>query len=131
MKKLLVVGVIVLFLGLACAPSINALQLDVIENKIKKEYEELLLNNDINFVIPDKFPMLYLLVFSILMFRNFRGFVLFDLAFEVDYWGVPHLKHPLLLLRGLVLWATVDWGIYGWYLISEILGWDWDFGLDG
>ena len=54
MKKLLVVGVLVLFLGLAIAPSINAIQLDAIENQIKTEYEELPLNDErVDIFLPD------------------------------------------------------------------------------
>ena len=54
MKKLLAVGVIVLFLGVAIAPSINAIQLDAIENQIKTEYEELPLNDErVDIFLPD------------------------------------------------------------------------------
>jgi hypothetical protein len=111
-------------------PIVPAININAIENQIKTEYEELLLEDDIDIKIPDKFPLLYILVITITISRNIRGELLWELAFGVDDFGINNLNHPYLLLRSLILVTTVDLGIIGWYLISEILGWEWDFGLE-
>jgi hypothetical protein len=130
MEKQIIIGSLVAVVITVLMPIVPAININAIENQIKTEYEELLLEDDIDIKIPDKFPLLYILVITITISRNIRGELLWELAFGVDDFGINNLNHPYLLLRSLILVTTVDLGIIGWYLISEILGWEWDFGLE-
>ena len=101
MKRLLAIGVILLFVGLALAPPINA---------VKQKNDEESPNM--------KYPNLYELVLVILNNR-FQRFVA-DIPYEVIWIGHGQAEinvlHPILFLRCMMLLAT-----------TVALGWDWDF----
>ncbi len=131
MNKKILIGSIIAVVILILMPTVPAIHINAIENQIKAEYEELPLIDVINFKIPDKFPLLYLLVVGIGIFRLMRALMLLMYSIEYDEWGGFKISNPFLLLRGIILTASVDLWTYGWEIISEILGWDWEFGLDG
>ena len=125
-KKILMGSMLVLTL-LLLMPSIPAIHINAIENQIKTEYEELPLNNDINFKIPDKYPLLYLLVLTIGWFKAIRGVIycIFSIKSD-DYWPITYVDKPILFFRGITLLASGNLWIFGWYIISKILGWNWE-----
>ena len=126
MNKKILIGSIIAVAILLLMPSIPAVHINSIENQIKTEYKELLLNEGVNFKIPDKLPLLYLLVYILGYFRAYRSDALFAYSIEIDDWGEIKLIHPFLLLRSLILMASVNLWVYGWLFISDILGWDWE-----
>jgi len=99
LKKLLVVGVIVLFLGLACAPSINA--------NVSKDSELVEITTEIcglgGFW---EHPIFYILDF-IAGFRILRGLslVIFTSNFP-PYNEELKVNHPILFIRGVWLAGT-------------------------
>ena len=104
MKKLLVVGVIVLFLGLACAPSINA--------NVRKD--------DIKSRILDKIKhkILYEFVKFIARFRLYRSIFFLLISYPGIFWNLP-IKHPILFMRFLWLDFTANQWIAFWNDISN------------
>jgi len=111
MKKLLVVGVFVLFLGLACAPSISA-------NVSKDDKKSRVLDE-----IKHKF--LYVIVKFVAGFRLSRSIVLLLIPYPGILWNLP-IRHPILFIRFLWLDFTANQWIAFWNDISDKFGWNWN-----
>jgi hypothetical protein len=112
-----VFGVIVLFLGVALAPSINAIQLDGIKNKINT-YD----NKDLRL----KHPLLFSIVYGLYLFRVIRIIALYEFSTEPgEYFPEHKVIHPLVYIRFLILFLTTQLRGQLWFSFSEKFGWDW------
>jgi hypothetical protein len=123
MKKCLVVGIILLFVGITVAPSIHG---SVSRTIFEKNNSVPLRTSQSNIKRIDimKHHLLYIFVYSIIISRYFRGLMLGLLSEEEN----PS-SHPLLLqilqMRAVWLLATA------WYLcdfcndLSDSKGWNW------
>jgi hypothetical protein len=132
MKKLLTIGVIFLFIGVALAPSINSSVLKTstdnemrsaqgtVKSKIVRQPVNIILKRMIGILIKGdlpRHPLLYFIVVIVYKFRTIRGVFLIDKS--------EYRMSLLLLLRGfwLVLSALIWYGI--WANISDVMGWNW------
>jgi hypothetical protein len=124
-RKWLAVGIILLFIGVAVAPSINA-------STTKTIFEN---NNNVPLKTPQsdvkrtdsiKHPLLFIIVYSIYLSRILRGWTLYVNSWKDNgAWLPPSLIHPLLAIRGLWLVATVMYWCIFWNYISQSNGWNW------
>jgi hypothetical protein len=122
MKKRIILGSIVVLSLILLMPSIPAININAIDNKIHLEYEKLYLNSVIDIKIPDKFPLLYLLVVGVLNFQLKRVELLIEYAVDFEN---REIKHPLLILRAIMIIEIHDMWWNFWYYLSDDLGWGW------
>jgi hypothetical protein len=127
MNKKIIIGCILILTLLLVMPSIPAIHINSIENEIKKEIDIVTLFDKLDFKPLDKFPLLFYFILAIGYFRIYRCNILWDISIEEGYWpGEIIIKHPLLLIRSLIIGRRADRWIVGWEIISDILGLDWD-----
>jgi len=147
-RKWLTVGIILLFIGVALAPSINnsivkaSNDNDLVEvtsqacginrtmrNKIAFQSESIFFKriNDI-FKKGDslKHPLLYYIVWIRQMSRMIRAYFLYIIS-NSGYYPGQDVKYPLLYLRCLWLLYTFWWSIKFWHYVSDSLGWNWPY----
>ena len=124
MKKLLVLGVILLFIGVAVAPSINQSVVkastndDLVEVTAHQDY------NQLNGNETPRYPKLLAFVVLIFRFKLNRGFWLYDHSM-VWIRDQLYIVHPLLLLRGLWLMWKATGLAARWMFLATVLGWNW------
>jgi len=128
MRKKIFMGCIIVVTILILMPIVPAVHINSNENETKIEYKKASpLSTGIEFDLPDKFPLLYYIVLAIGYFRIYRCNLFWDIAIEEGYWpGEIYIKHPLLLIRSLIIGSRAHRWIEGWGIISNILGLDWD-----
>ena len=124
----LAVAVILLFLGLALVPSINAETSDT--KKIQVDFKDLkgIISNRNN----TKHPLLFLLIFSLIYIKFGRGFWLMVESSNYPYniiWDEPlEIYNPINYYRGLWQGETSILLLTIWNGLSDEYGWNWDFG---
>jgi hypothetical protein len=131
-KKILFGGIFVLTL-LLLMPSIPAVQYVVLHDMSQKDFdnfEEIIDKINIkNFPkLPNDFPLLYLLVSSIIICRSMRYWILH--LFSTEPGEFPrdlNIIHPFLFARSIILLLTTAFWIQGWEEIAHYFGWDWEF----
>jgi hypothetical protein len=112
-KKWLAVGIILLFIGVAVAPSINqsVVKASTDDDPVKKGS------------LPSH-PLLFFFVKILFLFRLSRGAFLLNFSAEWSH-GVPSVDFPLLYLRGTWLEITAIIWYFFWVNISDIMDWEW------
>jgi len=130
MKKLLVVGVIVLFLGLAIAPSVTALQSKSTTDTTYKETLEKLNFNDIRNIQEAnqiKHSLLYNIVTVLAKFRLLQFVIIWEIAVDwVDYPPFFEAKMPILFFYTVWIVNTLEYWCNFWNNMSDKFGWDWE-----
>lgn len=128
MNKKILISSMLVFSMLLLMPIVPAVQFNTIKNEMEQEVKELQSVEMFDYKPPDKFPLLYYLVFAIGNFRLLRFYILWDIAWEQGDWPAEiYLKHPLILLRSLIIARRAFRWIGGWGRISDILGLNWEF----
>ena len=139
MKKILVFGMIFLFISIAFAPSIN---LNIVKASRNKESIAKLRTislddlNDVKTVDKIKHPLLYLLVISLFTIRNIRSAINFFITFIVlcahpngDLF-LGTIMYPILFIIFLIktawLVVTTEWWLSFWAHLSDSQGWNWN-----
>ena len=123
MRKKILIGSLLVLTLLLLMPSIPAIQQKTIEEKAYSDFVEQLNDNP-------KFLFLYLLILSITNFRIFRFYFLLDISVESG--SDPHfpdwvrIKHPIILVRVMMLFFTTYCWSEFWNNLSDKLNWNWD-----
>ena len=126
MNKKILIGSIIAVALLLIMPSIPAIQHKAINDKtfdniIQKPYdgsiEDLLDDIKNNYW---KYPLLYLIVRGIFVFRLSRASLLLELSTDVDYSGMV-ITHPLIFLRSMWLMET---GAFVYFYLEGVFGWN-------
>ena len=125
MNKNILIGSIFVLTLLLVMPSIPAVQMNYINNRIIEEYKEINFIDLIRTDLPSKYPILFLIVLSLFYFRVLRGMVLWEVATEWRgyYFDVVN---SWIFFRCIILLGTASIRYNSWRLISKIFGWDWD-----
>ena len=135
MNKKILLGSIIAVAILLLMPSIPAIQLNNIEDVIQDNLEKQPSLTEIKEIITGeqlpRHPILFLMVWMIAAFRLNRAWYLEEISSEwvnENGWN-PHLEitHPLLFLRFLMLFVTIEMWFGLWEGISYLLDWDWYF----
>ena len=126
-KKGLAVAVILIFIGTALTPTTYAETSDTKEIQIDfKDLKEIISNGN-----DTKYPLIFLLIFSLWYIRGMRGSLLMMKSSNFPYneiWGEPlEIYNPINYYRGLWLVETAILFLDVWSGLSEELGWNWDF----
>lgn len=128
LKRSLIVGIVFLFLSTTCIP---AIQLNI-SNSAKQQFPsdlktEIQTPTNKNILeLPEKHPLLFLFVISVLYFRLFRVNLLFKISTEPDTmppgWEVVF---PILFFKWFLLSVrTYEWDRF-WTFVSNYFGWGW------
>ncbi|UCD13918.1 MAG: hypothetical protein JSW60_00435 [Thermoplasmatales archaeon] len=126
MKKSILVGCMLVLTLLLLMPIVSSLQYNLIENDLTTDYKEITLSDIQNYKPPDKFPLLFYLINSILLFRGIRLSVLWELATEPsEYPPGFDVSYTLVFYRCFMLYITSSSWKYIWESISEQFGWGW------
>jgi len=128
LKRSLIVGIIFLFLSTTCIP---AIQLNI-SNSAKQQFPSDLkteIQTPITKYIlelPEKHPLLYLYVVSILYFRLFRVSLLQEISTKPDT-EPPGFEvvFPILYLKSFILVFRALMCNYYWMSLSYYFGWGW------
>ena len=124
MKQGLAVALVLLFIGVAVAPSINATVIKTIFDK-NSNVPLGTLQSDVKRVDSIKHPLLFIFVISIYASRFVRGLVLTLISWaEYPPDLPPALIHPILALRGAWLIVTAMYWSDFWNHMSESRGWN-------
>lgn len=127
MNKKIPLGSIIAVLLLLLMPIIPATHLNAIENEIQQESEELTFTDFIDIELPDKFPLLFVLVVTLGLFKAYRAEILFGISTELGYYPRDwRIVHPLIFIKGVILILRANLWMGGWDLIADTLEWDWD-----
>ena len=131
LREGLTVGIILLFIGVAAAPSINQSIVKAsndnrtIGSKITSQLVSIFfrrISDIFKRVDSIKNPLLYVIVFIISISRLIRGYFLFMISISLDE---KLIEHPLLFLRSYwLLLTSVYWGKF-WNNLSDSKGWNW------
>ena len=128
LKRSLIVGIIFLFLSTTCIP---AIQLNI-SNSAKQQFPSDLKTETQTpktkyiLELPEKHPLLFLFVVSVLYFREFRCNLLFKIATEPDT-EAPGWEtvFPILFFKWFILSVrTFEWNRF-WTFVSNYFGWGW------
>ena len=134
MKKNILIGSIIAVVILVMMPSIHAIQHNLVKEDSKgeifhdklKDIRELLESGKLDGI---KHPLLYIFIISWMVIRTERGSILVAISILYEDINTPILIHPILCLRGLWLYGMGIAFLVIWNVISNILGWNWDFSL--
>jgi len=130
-NRILLVGSILFVTLFLITPSIPAIQLNTSNTTIqrclsdlKTEIRTLTSKNILE--LPEKHPLLFLFVISVLYFREFRCNLLFKISTEPDTeapgWEVVF---PILFFKWFLLSVrTFEWNRF-WTFVSNYFGWGW------
>ena len=135
MKKVMIVGslfVIILFLLM---PSTSAIQLNAVENAVYNDFLSQIKNIDFKELkdienideLPDH-PILYYFVLLVFYSRYLRHYVYLYISVDWIWEGhIPDItvKHPLLLLWGILFFLRAETWADFWDFIANKMGWDW------
>lgn len=132
MKKRILLGCIIAVVVLLLMPSIPAGHLNSIQNRIN-QVNDVISEQPIFHIkgfpeIPERFPLLFLLISSIIICRLIRYYWLFEWSTEPG--ELPreyNIIHPLLYARSTILLLKTGLWITGWEGIANYFGWDWKF----
>jgi hypothetical protein len=119
MKKKPIIGIMLVLALLLLMPSIPAIQ----NKSIKEKTSDIHFQKPYDVSIKDKywkFPLLYLIVRSIFVFRLSRASFLFEFSTDVDYSGMV-ITHPLIFLRSMWLMQT---GSFVYFYLEAVFGWN-------
>ena len=129
-KKILIGSMLVLAI-LLLMPSIPAIQQKSVEEGIKQDLQEKLDSitlddlkdfTDLEWI---RHPILYVLVVILLYIRLLQAYRMFEFSSNCAENGQMYLAY-LGALRALCILATTDYFHAFWYIISNILGWNWN-----
>ncbi len=124
-KKGSVVGIILLFFGVAVAPSINAAAIGTIFDKSDNGPLNTYQSSDvIKRADSIKYPLLFIFVYTIYLSHLIRFNLFLNISTDIDM-GIPFVVHPLLFLRAAWLVLTVYYWSRFWNHISDSQGWNW------
>ncbi len=115
-KKLPTIGIILLFIGVAVAPSINATAIRTIFEK-NNSVPSRTLQSDAKRTDSIKHILLFIFVYSIYASRFFRGLILTLISYTNT--------HSILALRAAWLIVTAMFWNEFWSHMSESRGWNW------
>ena len=124
-RKCLAVGIILLFVGVTIAPTINfstvkaSQEDDLVEITTHQDY------NQVNGNETPPYPKLLAFVVLILWLQLSRGSWLYDhsIVWEREQ---MYITHPLLLIRGMwLIWKATGWASF-WMFLATVLGWNWN-----
>jgi hypothetical protein len=128
-KKILIGSMLVLTL-LLLMPSIPAIQIDSFKEGTQQNIDDLktrLSNIESLIDIPKYFPLLFLFVYSVALFRLIRFTILMDLSTEPsDFPPYFTITNWLLFIRCAFLLNGIDWWLVIWEEISDHFGWGWE-----
>lgn len=124
MMKKIAVSIILLFIGIAFAPSINQ---SVVKASIDDDLVEVTTYQDFNQLNGNdtpRYPILLAFVVLILWLKMSRGSWLYDhsIVWEREQ---MYITHPLLLMRGMwLMWKATGWAAR-WMFLATVLSWNW------
>jgi hypothetical protein len=125
-RKCLAMGIIILFIGVAFAPSIN---LNVVKASNDNDLVEVTTKNYQDFQglsnnETPHYPKLLAFVVLILWLKLGRSEWLLDHS-RVWIREEMYITHPLLLIRGMwLIWKAAGWASI-WMFLATVLGWNW------
>jgi len=131
MNKKILIGSIIAVALLLLMPSIPAIQQKTIEEGIRQDMQEKLETfnvedlEDIDLLDGIKHPILYVLVVILLYIRLLQAYRMFEFSSNCAENGQMYLAY-LGALRALCIIATTDYFHAFWYIVSNILGWNWN-----
>ncbi|UCD14017.1 MAG: hypothetical protein JSW60_00950, partial [Thermoplasmatales archaeon] len=106
-------------------------QIDSLKVRTQQNIDDLkikLSNIDIETLtdLPEHFPLLFLFVCFVVLFRFIRLRILFDLSTEPSEFP-PYftITRPLIFIRCAFLLNGIDWWVVIWEDISDHFGWGW------
>jgi len=128
LKVSLIVGIIMMFLSTTCIP---AIQLDISNSANQQssshlKTEEQTQKTKYILELPEQHPLLYLVVWSILIFRELRSLFLFEIATDPD--PMPpgfEVVFPTLFVIWFILSIRIMMFSHFWRDVSNYFGWDW------
>ena len=129
MNKKILIGSIIAVALLLLMPSIPAIQIDSFKEGTQQNINDLktrLSNIESLIDIPKYFPLLFLFVYSVVLFRLIRFNILIDLSTEPS--DIPPyftITNWLLFIRCVFLVNGIDWWLIIWEEISDHFGWGW------
>ncbi|DAC71950.1 MAG TPA: hypothetical protein DSN98_07675 [Thermoplasmata archaeon] len=139
LKRILAVGVILLFIGVTVAPTINfqvvkaSTDINSIENQ-KNNSPQLLLKKIHNYQIKNIVNYLrHLILLRIIEKLNDLRFsvyrFLYDFSTKIvdhnDYF--PRIIHPLVFFLACIVFLRIHIGKYFWFDISQLFHWGWTY----
>jgi len=126
MRKKILIGSIFVLTLLLLMPSIPALQMNNINNRIKQDYKEITLDDISDLNLSIKHPMLFFITYGLLLFRTMRFEILWEFSTEPYEWGLGfEVVHPLVFIRSVILLFSAMLRFEPWAYLSEIYGWGW------
>jgi len=129
MNKKILIGSMLVFTMLLLMPSIPAIQIESFKEGVQQNIDDLktrLSNIESLIELPERFPLLFLFVYSIALFRLIRFEILFELATEPSDFAPGYIvTNWLLYIRCAFLINGLDWWLAIWIEISENFGWGW------
>ena len=131
MEKKILIGSMLVFILLLLMPSIHAVQKDSLKGGTQQSIDDLkikLSNIDIETLpdLPEHFPLLFIFVCSVVLFRLIRLKILFDLSTEPsDFPPGFIITNWILFIRCAFLLNGLDWWLAIWADISDHFGWGW------
>ncbi len=130
MNKKILIGSIIAVSILLLMPSIPAIQIDSFKEGIQQNIDDLktrLSNIESLIDLPEHFPLLFLFVYSVALFRLIRFTILMDLSTEPsDFPPYFTITNWLLFIRCAFLLNGIDWWLVIWEEISDHFGWGWE-----
>lgn len=143
MKKPLVIGIILLFIGVAVAPSFNQSVVkasngnDLVEIENINSYQlspKRMNNNQTKDTVNNLVGLSYLrhpILLKIIAKLNYVRLVALEfLQDRSAIWFHRHptqITHPLMFLLAIVLALRIGIGVVGWFEISQLLNWGWTY----
>ncbi len=124
-NKLTAIGIILLFVGVAIAPSFNASAIKTMF-ETHKNVPQTTLRSVGTKTDSMKHLLLFIFVYSIYLSRYLRAWILYEISWEDGgSWLPPVWTHPLLAIRSVWLTVTVMCWCMFWNYLSESNGWNW------
>ena len=142
MRKKILIGSILVLTLLLLMPSIPAIQQKIVEEEVKQDLQEKLDSINLREIIDEylsggiKHPLLYSLVIVMLLTQCLRLGFWFAMAMSccrVELWVIDPVYENffyafMFMLVGLSLRTTLWIGF--WNYVSDIMGWNWEIGVN-
>ena len=128
LKRSLIVGIAFLFLSTTCIPAIQLNASNYSKKQLSSDIKTETQNPITKYLLelPEKHPLLFLIVVSILYFRELRVNLLFKISTE----PVPEspgfeVIHPILYFMWIILGVRTLMFNYFWVDVSNHFVWGW------
>ncbi len=131
MKKKILIGSMLVLTLLLLMPSIPAIQQKTIEDKAYSDFVEKFEDVDLEYIKVlegEKYPILYMMVITLLTFRLAQIYNNFIIGMILLYSGFYFALIPILIRE---YWLDINLVVFAtfWQNLSDTFGWNWDLSI--